>query len=50
MSFSNLYYLYFLTSGGVKEKAIASKNFIQKKKEEYTMLINSLNKSIKHYE
>ena len=40
-------YFYVLTPKGIKEKTIVTKNFIEKKQEEYTILVNSLNKGSK---
>ena len=38
-------YLYLLTPEGIAVKTKATKNFIQKKKEEYDILINIINKT-----
>lgn len=38
-------YLYLLTPKGIKEKSIITKNFIAKKKEEYDILVEYINKS-----
>ena len=40
-------YFYVLTPKGIKEKTIVTKNFIEKKQQEYTILVNSLNKGSK---
>lgn len=38
-------YLYLLTPKGIKVKSKAAKNFVQKKKEEYDILVSILNKT-----
>ena len=38
-------YLYLLTPKGAREKSIITKNFIEKKKEEYDILVKNINKT-----
>ena len=42
---NKLRYLYFLTPLGIKEKSIATINFLEKKKREYDILIRDLEKN-----
>ena len=44
---NKLRYLYFLTPLGIKEKSIATINFLEKKKREYDILIRDLEKNSK---
>ena len=44
-SHKKINYLYLLTPKGVKEKSIITKNFIEKKKEEYDILVKNINRT-----